>query len=207
MKKSFLLLIAMVFCFSVMFAQEEKQEEEKKGFKKENLFTGGSISLSFFNNTFLIGATPVLGYSITSWADAGIVVNYNYTSYRDYISFNDRLRQSLYGGGVFARLFPLRFLFVQAQAEHNFIKLKYIPPGGGTSTSTHIDANSLLLGGGYTTGRWPGNNSFFYVAILFDVSGNSNSPYTDAYGRTIPIIRAGVNIPLFQGKNKHEEQF
>lgn len=204
MKKSFLLLITMVLCFSFLIAQEEKQEEKKKGFKKENLFTGGSISLAFFNNTFLIGASPVLGYSLTRWADVGIVVNYNYTSYRDYISFNDRLRQSLYGGGVFTRLFPVRFIFVQAQAEHNFIKLRYIPPGNGISTSTHTDANSLLIGGGYTTGRWPGNNSFFYVAVLFDVSGNSNSPYTDAYGRTIPIIRAGINIPLFQGKNKHE---
>ena len=204
MKKSFLLLVAMALCFSVLFAQDEKQEEKKKGFKKENMFTGGSISLSFGYNTFLIGASPVLGYSLTKWADVGIVVNYDYTSYRDYLTFNDRLRQYLYGGGVFTRLFPIWFLFVQAQAEHNFIKLKYIPPGNGTSTSTHRDANSLLVGGGYTTGRWPGNNSFFYVAVLFDVSGNSNSPYTDAYGRTIPIIRAGLNIPLFQGKNKRE---
>jgi hypothetical protein len=200
MKKHFALLFIMLVYFSFLHAQDEEKKE--KGFKKEKLFTGGSISLSFFNNTFLIGGSPVFGYSLTKWADVGIVVNYNYTSYRDYPAFNDRLRQTLYGGGVFARLFPVRFIFVQAQAEHNFIRLKYIPAGIGTSYTTNIDANSLLVGGGYTTGRWPGNNNFFYVAVLFDVSGNSNSPYTDAYGRKIPIIRAGVNIALFQGKNK-----
>jgi hypothetical protein len=54
------------------------------------------------------------------------------------------------------------------------------------------------VGAGYTQGRIPGNNGFFYLSVLFDVSGNKNSPYTDNYGRTIPIIRAGINIPLFK---------
>lgn len=183
-------------------AQEDRMEE-KKGFKKENLFTGGSVSLSFFNNSFLIGANPVLGYSITRWADAGIAINYNYTSFRDYQQFNDRLRQTVYGGGVFARIFPVRFLFAQVQAEHNLIKLKYLPPNNGNPIKDNTDANSLLVGGGYTTNRYPGSGqSFFYVSVLFDVSDNPNSPYTDAAGRAVPIFRAGVNIPLFQGSNR-----
>ena len=61
---------------------------------KETLFTGGSVSLAFYNNTFLIGASPVFGSSVTNWLDAGLVVNYNYTSYRDYQVFDDRLRQT-----------------------------------------------------------------------------------------------------------------
>lgn len=186
-------------------AQEEEKEVEKKGFKKENLFTGGSISLAFYNNTFLIGASPVLGYNLTSWIDAGIVVNYNYTSYRDYnFVFNDKLRQTVYGGGVFARIFPVRFLFAQVQPEHNFIHLKLIRNVGG-SESYNTSVNSLLVGGGYTTGRQKGDKSaFYYVAVLFDVSGNNASPYTDGYGRTIPIIRAGLQIPLGQGGGKRE---
>ena len=199
MKKYISLLFLLIF-FQLLHAQDE--EVKKKGFKKENLFTGGSISLSFFNNSFLVGINPVFGYSLTKWADAGIVINYNYTSYRDYPYFNDRLRQTIYGGGVFAKLYPVRFIFVQAQAEHNFITLKYLP-ANGSSTITKTDGNSLLVGGGYTTGRFPGSGtSFFSVAILFDVSGSSNSPYTDAYGRIIPIIRAGIQIPLFSGGGK-----
>lgn len=178
--------------------------EETKGFKKENLFTGGSVSLVFFNNTFLVGGSPVFGYSVTKWLDAGLVANYNYTSYRDVQVFDDRLRQTIYGGGAFTRLYPVRFLFLQAQAEHNFIRQKYFTPGNTFSSMDKSSANSLLVGGGYTTGRYPGDGRpFYYLSILFDVANVSNSPYTDAFGRTIPIIRAGLQIPLFQGNGRN----
>ena len=199
MKK--LLISSLSFCIAVcsLHAQREKEEEEK-GFKMENLFTGGSVSLAFYNNTFLVGASPVFGYSITKWADAGIVVNYYYTSYRDYnFVFNDKVRQKVYGGGTFIKFYPVRFLFAQAQFEHNFINQKYIPNFGTTQTYK-TDANSFLVGGGYTTGRYgPGGDMFYYLAVLFDISGNVYSPYTDAHGRSIPIIRGGIQIPLFQG--------
>ena len=199
MKKLILFLLLMSFTSTVLFAQD-KDDEKKKGFKKENLFTGGSISLAFYNNTFLVGGSPVFGYSVGNWIDLGIVANYNYTSYRDYnFSYNDKLRQTVYGGGTFIKLYPVRFLFAQAQFEHNFIRQKYIPNIGNTEIIKY-DANSFLIGGGYTTGRsGKGGPPFFYLAVLFDVSGNINSPYTDAYGRTIPIIRGGIQVPLFQG--------
>jgi len=194
------LLFASLFVSVCSYAQDKEQEETKKGFKKENLFTGGSISLAFYNNTFLVGGSPVFGYSITNWADLGIVVNYNYTSYRDYnFVFNDKLKQYVYGGGTFIKLYPVRFLFAQAQYEYNFIKQKYIPNAGATQ-EYKTESGSFLIGGGYTTGRFGrGGNPFFYLAVLFDISNNANSPYTDGYGRTIPIIRGGIQIPLFQG--------
>lgn len=202
MKKIILVVSVLALTTTSLFAQKEK-EEEKKGFKKENLFTGGSVSLAFYNNTFLIGASPVLGYSINKWVDAGIVVNYSYTSYRDYgFVYNDKLRQKVYGGGTFIKLYPVRFLFAQAQFEHNSIDQKYIPDIGDIQTYK-TDANSFLVGGGYTTGRYGlGGDMFYYLAVLFDVSGNVNSPYTDSHGRSIPIIRGGIQIPLFQGSSK-----
>ena len=114
--------IASVFSSNTK-AQYEGEEKEKVPFK-QNLFTGGSISLAFYNNTFLVGGSPVLGYSITNWADLGIVINYNYTVYRDYYVFDDRLKQNNFGGGPFVKLYPLRFLFAQGQYEYNFLKLK-----------------------------------------------------------------------------------
>ncbi|MGH2553044.1 MAG: hypothetical protein ACRDEB_04970 [Chitinophagaceae bacterium] len=199
-KKIILFVTAVMFASSLLFAQKKEEDEKPKTSFKENLFTGGSVSLAFYNNTFLIGASPVFGYSLTKWIDAGLVVNYNYTSYRDVSVFDDKLRQKVYGGGGFIKLYPVRFLFAQAQIEHNFIRQKYIPPNNGNIETAKDDVSSFLIGGGYTTGRWGrGGNIFYYLSVLFDVSGNENSPYTDAYGRTIPIIRGGIQIPLFQG--------
>jgi hypothetical protein len=185
---------------TVLIAQDE--EEEKRGFKKENMFTGGSISLAFYSNTFLIGANPVFGYSINRWIDAGLVVNYNYASYKDvsYYGSNDKIRQNIYGGGIFTRIFPVRFLFAQAQLEHNFINQKYIPPpGGSVEEIVKVQASSFLVGGGYTSSRDPDSGQpFFYLAVLFDLGKETYSPYKDNLGRTIPIIRAGIQVPLFQ---------
>jgi hypothetical protein len=197
-------IFLMVLCIASAQAQEEVTEKEK-GFKKENLFTGGSISLAFYNNTFLIGGNPVFGYSLTNWIDAGIVVNYSYSSYRDYYGiFNDKLRQSVYGGGAFVKIYPIRFLFAQAQYEYNFIRLKYIPNIGATQ-KLKAEAPSFLVGGGYTSGRsGRGGQPFYYLAVLFDIAEDINSPYTDNYGRTIPIIRGGLQVPLFQGGGKRK---
>jgi len=201
--KKLILSVLFITTLSSLQAQDEN-EKEKRPFK-ENLFTGGSVSLAFYNNTFLIGGSPVFGYSLTNWADAGIVVNYNYTSYRDVTVYDDRLRQTQFGGGVFAKLYPVRFLFAQAQVEYNTIKQKYIPPAGGATVKyPSSNANSFLVGGGYTSCRYgSGGEPFYYLAVLFDVSGDVNSPYTDAGGRSIPIIRAGLQIPLFQGQGNN----
>jgi hypothetical protein len=195
MKKYTLAILCSLLMATVLQAQDE--EEKEKGFKKENIFTGGGISVGFSNNSFLLGASPVLGYSITNWLDAGIVVNYNYTSYRDYPLYNDKLRESVYGGGVFARLYPIRFLFAQVQFEHNFIRQRYLPAAGGSYT-TKNDANSFLIGAGLASGRWGSRQPFFYFALMVDVSGNVYSPYTDNTGDAVPILRAGIQVPLFQ---------
>ena len=203
MKKAMIIIFSICFALSAIAQDEEDKKEEEGGFNKENFFTGGSISLAFYNNTFLVGGSPVFGYSLAKWVDLGIVANYNYTSYRDVYDFDDKLRQSVYGGGSFIRLYPVRFLFAQAQVEHNFIKQKYIPAGGGASSTDKHEANSFLIGGGYTTNRYADSGQpFFYVAVLFDIAKSDYSPYTDAYNRAIPIIRAGVQVPLFQGRNR-----
>lgn len=201
-------LIIFIFIASVISIHTKAQNEEKEKVPfKQNLFTGGSISLGFYNNTFLIGGSPVLGYSITNWADLGIVINYNYTVYRDYAVFDDRLKQQTLGGGGFVKLYPLKFLFAQAQWEYNFMKYKHIYPNGGTIEKNDFEARSFLIGGGYTTGRQGrGGAPHYYLAILFDIANSLYSPYTDAYGRSVPIIRGGLQIPLFQGSGGKQKQ-
>jgi hypothetical protein len=197
--KKITLILSLLFHL-IVSAQSDKNED-KVSFK-ENLFTGGSVSFSFFGNTFLVGGSPVLGYSLTNWLDLGVVVNYTYATNRDYNGvLNDNLRQTMWGGGAFGRIYPLRFIFLQAQVEQNSIQQKFIPAVGPTQTIS-VSAPSTLIGGGYTSGRQGRRGGpFYYLAVLFDVSGDINSPYTDAYGRSIPIVRGGLQIPLFQGRS------
>ncbi|HTD94177.1 MAG TPA: hypothetical protein VK644_10210, partial [Chitinophagaceae bacterium] len=207
MKKSILILLGLSLISASLFAQDE---EDGKGFKKENLFTGGSVTLSFFNGQTLLGANPVFGYKISDWVDAGLAFNYLYSSTRDYQVFNDKLRQSVIGPGVFTRIYPVKFLFIQGQFEQNYSTVKYMPGGGSPTERSKVDASSLLLGGGFAQGRERGSTTFYYISLLFDVLKNINSPYVNvtvnpdspAQQRITmaPIIRAGVNVGLFQGR-------
>ncbi|MFM7838893.1 MAG: hypothetical protein ACKO6K_04950 [Chitinophagaceae bacterium] len=200
MDRFFGVVLLAIFFYTTQ--AQEKGDIAPRGFQKENLFSGGSISLSFFSNTFLIGGSPVIGYLLGRFADGGVVVNYLYTSIRDYGgNLNYKVRQNLYGGGGFVRLYPLNFLFGQAQLEYNYITQKQIPPSGSSESKT-ISGRSLLVGGGYTSGRSPYQNGpFYYLSVLWDIGGDLNSPYTDALGRSVPVIRAGFTLPLFQGRS------
>lgn len=206
MKNIFLLLLTSLLSLH-SFAQEDTlrkeqtEPEKKRGFKKENLFTGGSLSLGFSDGTTSVGLIPHFGYSINKYIDVAVSLNFNYTSQRDFIVYRDKVRQTIIGPGAFVRLFPVKFLFAQAQFEHNFIKLKYHPAdnSGYIASTEHFGGNSLLVGAGYAQGREDGN-TFYYLSIMFDALKSKYSPYKDELGRNIPIIKAGINIALFQGR-------
>jgi hypothetical protein len=216
MKQYILAALIFLSTASIVCAQDEHAQGEKKGFKKENLFTGGSVTVSFFNGQTLLGANPIFGYTIADWIDAGLSFNFLYNGARDYYEFNDRIRQTVYGPGVFTRLYPIKFLFVQGQFEHNFSTLKYIPAPGSVNyigDKITTGTNSMLIGGGFAQGRERGGGSFYYISVMVDVLKNINSPYVNVVynpdnpsQRRItmaPIIRAGFNIALFQGRNNY----
>ncbi|MBL0357136.1 MAG: hypothetical protein IPP72_09740 [Chitinophagaceae bacterium] len=194
--KRFVLTLMIAFCGIALFAQDEKQEDnEVKGFRKDMLFTGGSLNIGYFNGVTVLGATPQLGYSVTNWLDAGIVLGYTYTSQS--ISTGTKYRQSIFGPGVFARLFPADFIFASVQFEHNFIRQKYIDPYG--SDTRNIGVNSLLVGLGYTNGKEGRNTPYYYFSVSVDVFKDVNSPYRTYANEIYPVVNAGFNIPLFQG--------
>ena len=211
MKKIILSVLLLSVSSGFLFAQDEEQQ---KGFKKENLFTGGSVTMSFYSGGTILGANPVFGYKIANWLDAGIALNYTYQGSRDNYEINDKIRQHVFGPGVFTRIYPLPMLFLHAQAEHNFNNWNYSSADGSYKQSDVTDAKSLLLGGGWAQGRQKGSNSFFYIEILFDVLKNRYSPYVNnvydpsgGVARTdaLPIFRAGINVALFQGKNRSSQ--
>lgn len=203
MKKAIVVLVLVSGFFTAM-AQDENETEKKGGFKKENLFVGGDLTLGFSNIYTSLGISPYFGYSLNKYIDVAASFNFNYTSQRDYVLYGDKVRQTVYGPGAFVRVYPVKFLFAQAQFEHNFIRVKYLPAqnSGYLQTTNHIDANSFLVGAGWAGGRNEYNKSFYYISVSWDLLRNSNSPYVDGLSRAIPIFRAGYNIALFQGRNR-----
>lgn len=183
-----------------MQQSQQEEEEEEVSFKKK-LFSGGSVTLSFGGSFTMMGLNPHFGYSITDFMDVAVSMNFNYISQRDYYVAGDKARQTVTAPGAFVRLFPLKFLFAQAQYEKNFIRFRYLP-ATGNSPIEHFSANSLLVGGGYAGGRERGSNSYYYVCLLWDVGRDRNSPYVDYLGRSLPVFRAGFNIALFQGASQ-----
>ena len=193
-------LFALLFSSLNLFAQDD---ESVGFFKKENLFTGGTVSAGFGNTYTNLGIGPYIGYSFNKYVDFAINPSINYISQRDYRVEGDRLRQSLYGPGAFLRLFPAKFLFAHAQYEFNMIRFRYLPAIASTYTEERIkfDAHSFLVGGGISNGKdFPNQKSYYYFSVLWDVANSPNSPYKDNLRRSVPIIRAGYNIALFQGR-------
>jgi len=200
MKKNYFLVV-LLFSSLTLFAQDE---ESVGFFKKENLFTGGTVSAGFGNTYTNLGIGPYIGYSFNKYVDFAVNPSINYISQRDYRVEGDRLRQSLYGPGAFLRLFPAKFLFAHAQYEFNMIRFRYLPAIGSSLIDEKIkfDAHSFLVGGGISNGKdFPNQKSYYYFSILWDVANSPNTPYKDNLRRSVPIIRAGYNIALFQGKN------
>lgn len=213
MKKTAATFILLSIVFSVL-AQKGDEEQMKGKFKKENLFTGGSLVLSFSSYTTVLGGSPVFGYSINKWLDAGVQVNFTYSSNRHAMYYNpntgqyfysdDKLKQTTYGGGAFLKIYPINFLFVQAQGEFNSTSVKLIPANGGTIEKSKTSAPSFLVGAGYCNGREGVGSLFYYVSVLADIAKDKDSPYTEVTSggsvNVLPIFRAGLQIPLFQGR-------
>lgn len=183
------------------FAQEE-EESGGKFFKKENCYTGGGLNLSFGSDVTVLGVNPHFGYTFFGFLEAAVSMNFTYSSIRDPYS-PSKYRQTITSPGMFIRLFPLKFLFAHAQYEHSFIRTKALYEGS-PSEINHQEANSILVGGGFASGREPGE-FYYYFSVLVDIGEDQNSPYTDYYNRAVPIIRAGVNIPLFRGRGRSRD--
>ena len=203
--KKIVIVFALISSFYTLQAQDEEKgnDEKKGGFKKENMFVGGNINLGFSNSSTVLGISPYVGYSLNKYLDVAVSANVSYTSVRDYNEYGDKIRQTIYGPGAFVRVFPFRFVFAQAQYEFNLINYRYIPANNSINYlpfRESLNASSFLVGGGYAGGREGVGSSFYYFSVMWDVSRSKNSPYVDELRRALPIIRAGYNIALFQGR-------
>jgi hypothetical protein len=201
MKKYFFLSLLALTSLQLQAQDDDEDEKPKeKFFKKDQLFTGGSATVSFFNGTSVLGLSPYFGYSINRFVDVAVNINWNYVSQRDAFAAGDKIRQTVLGPGAFLRVYPLSFLFAQAQYERNYITQKYIAPrnSGILNDKQKFSATSYLVGGGISNGRQDVGDPFYYFSVMWDVKKEFNSPYTDNQNRAVPVITAGLQIPLFQ---------
>ncbi len=201
MKQLVIILLSTVITCSAAAQYEREDTEPKKGFKKENLFTGGSVTASFYSGGTTLGLSPYFGYSLNRFVDVAASVNFSYTSQRDVVVYGDKARQIIWGPGAFVRLYPVKFLFAQGQFERSFVKQKYLalPNSGYQDEILKMQSTSFLIGGGYCSGRQDVGDIFYYFSVLWDIGKDINSPYVDGLARPVPVIRAGLQIPLFQG--------
>jgi hypothetical protein len=194
--KKILVLVFILGSFSSAIAQQK--EEEKKGWKRENLFLGTGINLGFFNG-FIIGLNPEVGYSVAKFLDAGLATNFNYISQND-INAPITYRQTVLGGGPFVRIWPAQMFFVGSQFEYNQINYS-IKQSGSIVLKEKREAPSLLVGAGY--GSRVVGGSQFYTSIYIDILKNANSPYIDQFNRNLPVFRTSF---LFYLRPKSERQ-
>ena len=196
-------IVIFIFVISISLNSFAQDESEEKFFKKENLFTGGTLNVSFGDQITALGISPYFGYSFNKFIELAVSPGINYVSQRDYEYIGDKLRQTIYGPGSFVRLFPVKFLFVQGQYEFNLIRYHYIPAIGSSLNNDKLkyDAHSFLVGGGYANGRdFSYQKSYYYFSVMWDIAKAPHSPYIDNLHRAVPIFRAGYTIALFQGK-------
>lgn len=204
-KKMKLLIVTTIFAGGISAQRNAppatySSDEGAKGFKKENIFIGGGLNIGFASNTFGVGGTPEIGYTVAQWLDAGLGFNINYASQGadQFYNGNVRIRNFSYGGGPFVRIYPAQFLFLQAQYEKNW-GTQSEKPVGYPEQKYKYNSNSFIAGIGYTQ-RVVGQTNF-YTMIGWDLLNDVYSPYR-LNGSKLPVIRAGINFYLQPSRRK-----
>lgn len=98
MKKVIIAVVVMLFAVSV---KAQVQGLEKNSAFMERLYFGGGLDLQFNSLYALIGASPSVGYMVTSSTSIGVGITYQYLQYRvtkestDFYGYRFFLRQNL----------------------------------------------------------------------------------------------------------------
>lgn len=200
------ILLPVIFCLAVTaaFCQQTPptyiSKDDSKGFKQENIFLGGGLSLGIGSGTFGIGLSPEIGYTITPWLDAGIWGNTFYSTKSANYNYGISQKNFKYGVGIFTRIYPVQFLFLQIQPEHNWSNYTLKDPNTQFTQKLNFESNSLLAGIGYAN-RNIGNVNF-YTVILIDLLSDVKSQNEGFYLGNFPFIRAGFDFYLRPSKKK-----
>lgn len=178
--KKILTLVVLALFTAQGFAQEKAPAEEApRKFDPSRLVLGGNIGATFGDFTFIRFA-PQVGYRFSDMVVAGAGINFTYSSQKlRYLNGTESQRYNYgYAGlNMFARVFPVNFLFLSAQPElnYNWGKIKYKNPPAADVKLDGKFIPSLLLGGGIAIPM--GNRGQTLMSLQYDVLRNNRSPY------------------------------
>lgn len=197
--KRIVLLTASLLIFSVaIFAQDEGEGEQQKGFDRSRLFVGGNFGMSFGSYTW-VNLSPQVGYRFNKNFAAGIGINAQYSQLK-YYSGDEVIARDEYGiagMNVFGRLYPIPQLFAQLQPELNYIWGSYKEYYSDNKSS--LDGTilpSLLVGAGalLPMGRNGGMTLMLQYDLLYKSGVSGVKPGTP-YGNNV-FFSIGFNVGL-----------
>lgn len=192
------LLICFFLLAAVQLAHAQYYKTDTlthKGFDRSKLILGGSLGVVFGDYTN-VDISPLVGYRFSEYIAAGINVNAQYGQYKSIDYVTDRTIQrdkyTIFGGGVWGRVYPLPMLFIHIQPEYNFVTQSstvYDTPGRDDKRTfkTNYGVPSLLIGAGYT--QSVGGRVGIGISILYDVLQDNRSPYNNNL-----IYRVGAGL-------------
>ncbi|MEM7102997.1 MAG: hypothetical protein AAF502_07710 [Bacteroidota bacterium] len=153
---------------------------EKKGFRTDRLFTGGTVGLGFGSVSANVEVSPQLGYRITDHFHFGLNMSYIFQSVK--INGGGSINNSAFGGGPFLRY----LLFNFEGLSNNYGKESGLPMSGiyaaaefqrvkGRTNQEFNPGervllegeNALMFGLGYTSNYYRGFG--YYFEIMYNV--------------------------------------
>lgn len=188
------LLICFFFLAGVQLAQAQYYKTDtsaRKGFDPSRLVLGGSLGMVFGDYTN-IDISPLVGYRFSDYIAAGVNINaqYGQNKWWEYDRVTQRDKYTIFGGGIWGRVYPLPMVFIHIQPEYNFItqNTTYYPQNAEKQTyKTNYGVPSLLVGAGYT--QSVGGRVGIGISILYDVIQDRRSPYNNNL-----IYRVGAGL-------------
>ena len=196
--KKLSVLILTLFALLNSYAQQKDVANEEKGFKLNRVFMGTSLNVGLSGKSVNLGLNPEIGYSLNNWLDAGIAINLNYYSQGisnlNITNTTTKYKNFNYGGGGFLRIWPLPFLHLQIQPEHNWITSTQTNTQNDQTMHFSRNAGSLLVGIGY--GSREIGSRFSHFTVMIDLMQDQYSPYRDLNKDPQPVFRGGFGIYL-----------
>ena len=188
------LLIGIFFLVTAQLAHAQYYKTDTsahKGFDPSRLVLGGSLGMVFGDYTN-VEISPLVGYRFNDYIAAGVNINAQYGQFKSYDNYGNtavRDKYTIFGGGIWGRVYPLPMLFVHIQPEYNWVSQKstYYYTNPKQTVNTNYGVPSLLVGAGYT--QSVGGRVGIGISILYDVIQDNRSPY-----RNNLIYRVGAGL-------------